>query len=152
MSCGRCPAMPAALRLGFQNFAFRPNRDRHRNDWKGVRFRIATGHRSCRIKLPPVKVVFGGCAPLTPAATRHKSKAMQGRADFRIVKTRIDRRFARIVESYRIAKSGNSIASILGFWAGLRGPIFGNSLGHFLKRIGWKQARAHGRRNWLEHP
>jgi len=77
---------------------------------------------------------------------------MQGRADFRIVKTRIDRRFARIVESYRIAKSGNSIASILGFWAGLRGPIFGNSLGHFLKRIGWKQARAHGRRNWLEHP
>ena len=81
-----------------------------------------------------MKVVFGGCAPLTPAATRHKSKAMQGRADFRIVKTRIDRRFARIVESCRIAKSDNSITSILRFWAGLRGPIFGNSLGHFMRR------------------
>ena len=58
---------------------------------------------------------------------------MQGRADFRIVKTRIDRRFARIVESCRIAKSDNSITSILRFWAGLRGPIFENSLGHFTR-------------------
>jgi len=51
-----------------------------------VGFQIFAGKTETGIERPAVsscrrwKMVFGGCAPLTPAATRHKSKAMQGRA------------------------------------------------------------------------